>query len=110
MTGGTFIGSFLFFLTLFGTLKIATFLRRSASPKVFRDKVRVLIEDAAAGEVHAVRVRVGDRYSCATASAATTRARSPSHRSTASSSTTRAATRSRSRRQKSANSPAQESC
>lgn len=59
MTGGTFIGSFLFFLTLFGTLKIATFLRRSASPKVFRDKVRVLIEDAAAGEVHAVRVRVG---------------------------------------------------
>ncbi|RVU27443.1 hypothetical protein EOT10_09780 [Streptomyces antnestii] len=59
MRGGTFIGSFLFFLTLFGTLKIATFLRRSASPKAFRDKVRVLIEDAAAGEVHAVRVRVG---------------------------------------------------
>ncbi|MYW68746.1 hypothetical protein GTY65_32405 [Streptomyces sp. SID8379] len=57
--GTSFVDMFLFFLILFGTLKLATGMRRSTSPKDERAKVKVLIEDAAAGEVHGVRVRAG---------------------------------------------------
>ncbi|MFD8571381.1 hypothetical protein [Streptomyces sp. NPDC059639] len=51
-------GAVFFLLVLFITLKFAFSLRKDVSPKEGRAKLKVLIEDAAAGEVHAIRARV----------------------------------------------------
>jgi len=51
-------GAVFFLLVLFLTVKFAWSLRKQVSSKEAHAKIKVLIEDAAAGEVHAIRARV----------------------------------------------------
>ncbi|MER5951128.1 hypothetical protein ABT127_34340 [Streptomyces sp. NPDC001904] len=51
-------GAVFFFTVLFLTIRFAWSLRTDVSRKEARAKYKVLVEDAAAGEVHAIRARV----------------------------------------------------
>ncbi|WP_369234411.1 hypothetical protein AB5J56_21645 [Streptomyces sp. R21] len=57
---GSVFGGAVILLVLVVSLKLAGTLRRQTSNATTRRKLRVLAEDAAAGEVHAVRARMGE--------------------------------------------------
>lgn len=59
-TGGGFIGGVVIVLVAIVTVKALSFARREVGQAGTRRKMRVLVKDADRGEVHAVRVRVGE--------------------------------------------------